>query len=448
MAEATDIRKKKRITKKSPIDETPIDINGKLILPDVPDDKNDKYEEKIKPDNVKSIELESGNKEKKNVKKNIKRNGKKESIKLSTRKSTGKRGNTKNKENGGNIKSKSKEDVKSESKSKENGGNIKSKGKEDAKSESKENMVNSTKKSIKLSTKSIRKKSNPIKKNSDVMKSNNDIKPSIIIGEDDFRPNSKYMTKDENRDENRDDNRDENKYIKVYGNDYGYGYDSNGFPNYHLMTNDELFIVRNQLNNSFKLLGIANKTKYNLEKMDEYDVLSLHMAYQDDLDHLKITRSVSFYKIILILFFFLLEVIVVKGLKLNASEFTISQLDSIDQYAMYLQELGELSIMDSINSLHPIIKIIIFSMINVVIYTVLNHFVNRDMQSKIQNFIINLFSYKPNVTEISEGIEQPPDGEVLSMRNILRNGIGMFTGNNPNNKRNGAKGSRGVPYQE
>ena len=142
----------------------------------------------------------------------------------------------------------------------------------------------------------------------------------------------------------------------------------------------------------------------------------LFVRYRRYYKQLNIDYSAEQYKVGLIFYFVGLELIATKFFGLNADKFTVNQIKWIPIYQQSLNELCEEHPGGVSTGWPPMVKLVVYGMVNLVLFVVLNHFMAKlgpGITDKIQNAVFNLFAHG-NMTgqQPSSNIDAGPNGEL------------------------------------
>lgn len=117
---------------------------------------------------------------------------------------------------------------------------------------------------------------------------------------------------------------------------YGYGQ-----PDYSRLTPEQQNYLKAQFKVKFSILR-ANYPQWGIiEIHDSFTLEQINELYTYYIRQIMVSKETGNYKVYLVIFFMIIEVIGVKILKLNMSGYTMSQLRRMNQYDSLLTELGE-----------------------------------------------------------------------------------------------------------
>ena len=117
---------------------------------------------------------------------------------------------------------------------------------------------------------------------------------------------------------------------------YGYGQ-----PDYSRLTSEQQNYLKAQFKVKFSILR-ANYPQWGIiEIHDSFTLEQINELYTYYIRQIMVSKETGNYKVYLVIFFMIIEVIGVKILKLNMSGYTMSQLRRMNQYDSLLSELGE-----------------------------------------------------------------------------------------------------------
>jgi hypothetical protein len=117
---------------------------------------------------------------------------------------------------------------------------------------------------------------------------------------------------------------------------YGYGQ-----PDYSRLNPEQQNYLKAQFKVKFSILR-ANYPQWGIiEIHDSFTLEQINELYTYYIRQIMVSKETGNYKVYLVIFFMIIEVIGVKILKLNMSGYTMSQLRRMNQYDSLLNELGE-----------------------------------------------------------------------------------------------------------
>ena len=208
--------------------------------------------------------------------------------------------------------------------------------------------------------------------------------------------------------------------------------------------------------------GMLRQTypEFNIPHFDETVPLEVkHQHYQRYVEQIHIDNSVGNYKVYLLLFLGIIELVGVQVLGFDMGGFTIDQLTMLTKYDNLLIELGEKS-KSSIGSDWPVeARLILLALFNALIFLVVRLFASYlgtgmgDVFKQIVNSFLTKKDPNEHIQKAAGNVTDPQKGEIPEMPaksggfdfNTIINGLGGLFGGG---KKNTAKASQGPTFRE
>lgn len=163
-------------------------------------------------------------------------------------------------------------------------------------------------------------------------------------------------------------------------------------PDYANITNSQEAYLRQEFRMKFGILR-ANYPQWNvIEPNESLTVQQIHDLYNHYIHEIMVSRETGQYKVYMVVFLMVIEVIGVKFLKLNMSGYTMSQLKIMNRYDTLFTELGEKWLVGGGVSNWPVeARIMMMMMFNAVIFLVVRYLCSwlgvEGLADTLQNWI-------------------------------------------------------------
>ena len=215
-------------------------------------------------------------------------------------------------------------------------------------------------------------------------------------------------------------------------------------PNYSAMTEGQ----RTDRLDEFRInFNILRKTypdiPTTIEDIDPKNLVMLFRRYKRYVKQLDKDYTAEQYKMMLIFYFIVLDLIATNFFGSSGGKFTMTQIKWLPIYQQSLTELSEEHPGGISTGWPPMVKLAVYGMVNLVIFVVLNYFLARfgpDITEKIHSAIFNVFAHGnmggQGVGSVgSDGsLPPPPDNGSGLFGNIdistLISGLGSMMGGN------------------
>lgn len=144
-------------------------------------------------------------------------------------------------------------------------------------------------------------------------------------------------------------------------------------PDFGALTKDQESYLRQEFKMKFGILR-ANYPQWNvIEPGDSLTVQQMHDLYNHYLHQIMVSRETGQYKVYMVIFLMVIEVIGVKFLKLNMSGYTMSQLKIMNRYDTLFIELGEKWLVSGGSNWPVEARIVMMMLFNAVIFLVVRY---------------------------------------------------------------------------
>jgi hypothetical protein len=168
-------------------------------------------------------------------------------------------------------------------------------------------------------------------------------------------------------------------------------YMTNMRPDYSRLTPEQQLYLKSEFKVKFSILR-ANYPQWQIiEIHDSFTLDQVHDLYEYYIRQIMVTKESGNYKVYLVVFFMVVEVIGVKILKLNMSGYTMSQLRRMHQYDQLLIELGEKWLVDGGSNWPVEARLLMTATFNAVIFLGVKYLCNwmgvEGLSDTIQNFL-------------------------------------------------------------
>ncbi|PCJ29174.1 MAG: hypothetical protein COA94_02370 [Rickettsiales bacterium] len=200
------------------------------------------------------------------------------------------------------------------------------------------------------------------------------------------------------------------------------------------MSYEEKLDTKNEL---LVKIRILRKTypEYDIPMCSTKCVSEIKKIYDKWLRQAVVEKNAGDYKIYLVLFWLVIELIGTKVLGLNFSGFTLNQFNLVNKYETLLLELGEKSYSDISAEWSPEVRLIFLSMTNAIIFTIFKY-ISSSLGVETANAIQSAFNGLFTKTKSGKG-----ETDVAGM---IANFGSMFTG--VSNTKTNTKPSRVPKY--
>jgi len=168
-------------------------------------------------------------------------------------------------------------------------------------------------------------------------------------------------------------------------------YMTNMRPDYNRLSLEQQLYLKSEFKVKFSILR-ANYPQWQIiEIHDSFTLDQIHDLYEYYIRQIMVTKESGNYKVYLVVFFMVVEVIGVKILKLNMSGYTMSQLRRMHQYDQLLIELGEKWLVDGGSNWPVEARLLMTATFNAVIFLGVKYLCNwmgvEGLSDTIQNFL-------------------------------------------------------------
>lgn len=168
-------------------------------------------------------------------------------------------------------------------------------------------------------------------------------------------------------------------------------------PDYASITRSQEAYLRQEFKMKFGILR-ANYPQWNvIEPNESLTVQQIHDLYNHYIHEIMVSRETGQYKVYMVIFLMVIEVIGVKFLKLNMSGYTMSQLKIMNRYDTLFTELGEKWLVGGGVSNWPVeARIMMMMMFNAVIFLVVRYLCSwlgvEGLADTLQNWIDSMLN--------------------------------------------------------
>ena len=171
-------------------------------------------------------------------------------------------------------------------------------------------------------------------------------------------------------------------------------------PDFNRLTDEQKLYVKTEYKVKFGILR-ANYPQWSIpEIQDNLPLEQIHDIYEFYIRQIMISKETGNYKVYLVVFFMIVEVIGVKILKLNMSGYTMSQLKRMHQYDQLLTELGEKWLISGGSNWPVEARILLTATFNGVIFLGVKYLCNwmgvEGLSDTIQNFFDSMINGPEN----------------------------------------------------
>lgn len=162
-------------------------------------------------------------------------------------------------------------------------------------------------------------------------------------------------------------------------------------PDYSIMAPEQQRVIRNDFVIRFNLMKqyYPNLGVVNLAEDPNISLAEIHMAYAKVLDQISTTDNAEWYKTVLVLSWLAIEFVITKYLGLKSGGYAYFQSQNMSKYNRLLAQLGEVDRSKGFASWSPMAQIVTGSIINLVIFVVVQTFLESYMSQEQRNSICN-----------------------------------------------------------
>lgn len=204
-------------------------------------------------------------------------------------------------------------------------------------------------------------------------------------------------------------------------------------PEYGLLSEEQKRMIRVDFHNRFNMIAnqCPNLDVINYAANNDMSLEEVHVAYVKLLDRISTSSTADWYKTMLVLGWLGTEYVVTKWLGLKSGGYAFFQSRNMSKYDRILMQLGEVDRNKGFASWSPMSQLIIGSLINLVIFVVVQTFMENMPQDKkdgicnaVGSFFTSTGSEQPNLIGSIPGVMQGNPGDIASA------GSSFISGNN------------------
>lgn len=211
-------------------------------------------------------------------------------------------------------------------------------------------------------------------------------------------------------------------------------------PEYGLLTEEHKRMIRVDFHNRFNMIAnqCPNLDVINYAANNDMSLEEVHVAYLKLLDRISTSSTADWYKTMLVLGWLGTEYVVTKWLGLKSGGYAFFQSRNMGKYDRILMQLGEVDRNKGFASWSPMSQLIIGSLINLVIFVVVQTFMENMPQDKkdgicnaVGSFFTSTGTEQPNLIGSIPGVMQGNPGDIASAGSSFisgSNGAGNIVG--------------------
>ena len=187
-------------------------------------------------------------------------------------------------------------------------------------------------------------------------------------------------------------------------------------PDYSRLSPEQQHYLKAEFKVKFSILR-ANYPQWQIVDIhDSFTLDQISDLYEYYVRQIMVTKESGNYKVYLVVFFMVVEVIGVKILKLNMSGYTMSQLRRMHQYDQLLIELGEKWLVDGGSNWPVEARLLMTATFNAVIFLGVKYLCNwmgvEGLSDTIQNFLDAMINGPENSMNNQQSYIAPQAGSV------------------------------------
>jgi hypothetical protein len=193
-------------------------------------------------------------------------------------------------------------------------------------------------------------------------------------------------------------------------------YMANMKPDYSRLSAEQQLYLKSEFKVKFSILR-ANYPQWQIVEIhDSFTLDQISDLYEYYIRQIMVTKESGNYKVYLVVFFMVVEVIGVKILKLNMSGYTMSQLRRMHQYDQLLIELGEKWLVDGGSNWPVEARLLMTATFNAVIFLGVKYLCNwmgvEGLSDTIQNFLDAMINGPENSMNNQQSYIAPQAGAI------------------------------------
>lgn len=204
-------------------------------------------------------------------------------------------------------------------------------------------------------------------------------------------------------------------------------------PDYSLLSEEQKRMLRVDFHNRFNMIAnqCPNLDVINYAADNNMSLEEVHVAYVKLLDRISTSSTADWYKTMLVLGWLGTEYAVTKWLGLKSGGYAFFQSRNMSKYDRILMQLGEVDRNKGFASWSPMTQLFMGSLINLVIFVVVQTFMENIPQDKkdgicnaVGSFFTSTGNEQPNLMGSIPGILQGNPSDIASAGSSFINGGG------------------------
>lgn len=204
-------------------------------------------------------------------------------------------------------------------------------------------------------------------------------------------------------------------------------------PEYGILSEEQKRMLRVDFHNRFNMIAnqCPNLDVINYAANNDMSLEEVHVAYVKLLDRISTSSTADWYKTMLVLGWLGTEYVVTKWLGLKSGGYAFFQSRNMSKYDRILMQLGEVDRNKGFASWSPMTQLFMGSLINLVIFVVVQTFMENMPQDKkdgicnaVGSFFTSTGSEQPNLVGSIPGILQGNPSDIASAGSSFINGGG------------------------
>lgn len=208
-------------------------------------------------------------------------------------------------------------------------------------------------------------------------------------------------------------------------------------PEYGILSEEQKRMLRVDFHNRFNMIAnqCPNLDVINYAANNEMSLEEVHVAYVKLLDRISTSSTADWYKTMLVLSWLGTEYAVTKWLGLKSGGYAFFQSRNMSKYDRILMQLGEVDRNKGFASWSPMTQLIMGSLINLVIFVVVQTFMENMPQDKkdgicnaVGSFFTSTGNEQPNLMGAIPGVLQGNPGDIASAGSSFISGGGGGAG--------------------
>lgn len=204
-------------------------------------------------------------------------------------------------------------------------------------------------------------------------------------------------------------------------------------PEYSILSEEQKRMLRVDFHNRFNMIAnqCPNLDVINYAANNEMSLEEVHVAYVKLLDRISTSSTADWYKTMLVLGWLGTEYVVTKWIGLKSGGYAFFQSRNMSKYDRILMQLGEVDRNRGFASWSPMTQLIMGSLINLVIFVVVQTFMENMPQDKkdgicnaVGSFFTSTGNEQPNLMGAIPGVLQGNPSDIASAGSSFISGSG------------------------